>query len=147
MTSELEKLAAMAAQIWSPEAVFADEIGFALEFDETVLSFFAQDDESGISYCRACITSLGGRKCPSAMAEAALAGNFFWSGTNGATLSYNKEDKAFYLTDRFEDGAFVEEDVFEAYVNGFLRNLQDWRDRFSVYLPDIDVEEDQEEAR
>ena len=65
-----------------------------------------------------------------------MAGNFFWSGTNGATLSYNEDENAFYLTDRFDDDAFGDDDAFEAYIAGFMRTVMDWRERLAIYLPE-----------
>ena len=82
------------------------------------------------------VASLGAMKCPDGFAEEALAGNFFWSGTDGATLSYNEAENAFYLTDRFDDDAFSDDDAFEAYVAGFMRTVVDWRGRLAVYLPE-----------
>ncbi|MCR5380303.1 MAG: type III secretion system chaperone [Lentisphaeria bacterium] len=138
MTSNLEKLAAMAAQIWSPQTVISDEIGFILDLEDTPISFFAKTNMNGVAFCRTAIASLGETKCPDGFAEAALAGNFFWSGTNGATLSYNEAENTFYLTDRFDDNAFEDESAFESYVVDFMRTIMDWRARLSVYLPETD---------
>ena len=88
------------------------------------------------AFCRAFVASLGEMKCPDGFAEDALAGNFFWSGTNGATLSYNEDENAFYLTDRFDDDAFSDDDAFESYVAGFMRSVMDWRERLAIYLPE-----------
>jgi len=136
MTSNLEKLAAMAAQIWSPQTVIADEIGFILDLEDTPISFFAKNNMNDVAFCRSCVASLGEMKCPEGFAEAALEGNFFWSGTNGATLSYNEAENAFYLTDRFDSDAFEGADALEAYVVDFMRTVMDWRTRLAVYLPE-----------
>ena len=135
MTSNLEKLGEMASEMWTEKAVSADDIGFVLELGDVKMSFFSHDGLPNTAFCRTAIASLGETKCPPAFAEAALAGNFFWSGTNGATISYNESENAFYLTDRFDDGAFSDEKSFESYVDDFQRTVQDWRMRLAVYLP------------
>ena len=136
MTGNLEKLAEMAADMWTEKAVSTDDIGFVLELGDVKMSFFSHDGLPNTAFCRACIASLGETKCPDDFAEAALAGNFFWSGTNGATLSYNEDENAFYLTDRFDDDAFSDDDAFETYIAGFMRTVLDWRERLSIYLPE-----------
>ena len=136
MTGNLEKLAEMASGMWTEKAVSTDDIGFVLELGDVKMSFFSHDGLPNTAFCRACIASLGETKCPDDFAEAALAGNFFWSGTNGATLSYNEDENAFYLTDRFDDNAFSNEDAFETYVAGFMRTVMDWRERLAIYLPE-----------
>ena len=136
MTSNLEKLGEMASEMWTEKAVSADDIGFVLELGDVKMSFFSHDGLPNTAFCRAVVASLGEMKCPGEFAEEALAGNFFWSGTNGATLSYNEADNAFYLTDRFDDNAFSNEDAFETYVAGFMRTVMDWRERLAIYLPE-----------
>ena len=136
MTSNLEKLGEMASEMWTEKAVSADDIGFVLELGDVKMSFFSHDGLPNTAFCRAVIASLGEMKCPGEFAEEALAGNFFWSGTNGATLSYNEAENAFYLTDRFDDDAFSNEDAFETYVVGFMRTVMDWRERLAIYLPE-----------
>ena len=136
MTSNLERLSEMASEMWTEKAVSADDIGFVLELGDVKMSFFSHDGLPNTAFCRAVVASLGEMKCPGEFAEEALAGNFFWSGTNGATLSYNEADNAFYLTDRFDDNAFSNEDEFETYVAGFMRTVMDWRERLAIYLPE-----------
>lgn len=136
MTGNLEKLAEMAVDMWTEKAVYTDDIGFVLELGDVKMSFFSHDGLPNTAFCRACIASLGETKCPDDFAEAALAGNFFWSGTNGATLSYNEDENAFYLTDRFDYDAFSDDDAFEAYIAGFMRTVMDWRERLAIYLPE-----------
>ena len=136
MTSNLKKLGEMATEMWTEKAVSTDDIGFVLELSDVKMSFFSHDGLSNTAFCRAIVASLGEKKCPDGFAEEALAGNFFWSGTNGATLSYNDAENAFYLTDRFDDNAFSNEDAFETYVAGFMRTVMDWRERLAIYLPE-----------
>ena len=136
MTGNLEKLAELASGMWTEKAVSTDDIGFVLALGDVKMSFFSHDGLPKTVFCRAVVASLGAMKCPDGFAEEALAGNFFWSGTDGATLSYNEAENAFYLTDRFDDDAFSDDDAFEAYVAGFMRTVMDWRGRLAVYLPE-----------
>ncbi len=136
MTGNLEKLAEMASGMWTEKAVSTDDIGFVLELGDVKMSFFSHDGLPNTAFCRAIVASLGETKCPDDFAEAALSGNFFWSGTNGATLSYNEDENAFYLTDRFDDDAFSDDDAFETYIAGFMRTVMDWRERLAIYLPE-----------
>ncbi len=145
MTGNLEKLAEMASGMWTEKAVSTDDIGFVLELGDVKMSFFSHDGLPNTAFCRACIASLGETKCPDDFAEAALAGNFFWSGTNGATLSYNEDENAFYLTDRFDDDAFSDDDAFETYIAGFMRTVMDWRERLAIYL--LEPKDNAEEVR
>ncbi len=136
MTGNLEKLAEMASGMWTEKAVSTDDIGFVLELGDVKMSFFSHDGLPNTAFCRAIVASLGETKCPDDFAEAALSGNFFWSGTNGATLSYNEDENAFYLTDRFDDDAFSDDDAFETYIAGFMRTVMDWRERLAIFLPE-----------
>ena len=137
MTSNLERLSEMASEMWTEKAVSTDDIGFVLELGDVKMSFFSHDGLPNTAFCRAVVASLGEMKCPDGFAEEALAGNFFWSGTNGATLSYNEDENSFYLTDRFDDDAFSDDDAFEAYIAGFMRTVMDWRERLAIYLPEL----------
>ena len=125
MTKELERLAEMARRIWTDGAVTSDGFGFALEIGGDTLTFFSPGEASGLVYCRARIASLDPEKCPTKFAESLLQGNFFWSGTRGSTISLSKPDNEIFLTDRFDDGAFAEDDDFVRYVVDFTRTLDD----------------------
>ncbi len=139
MTQGLERLAQFAAAFALPEAVATDDDGFTLEADDVTLTFFAPGGESGVAYCRALVGNLEERECPADFAEAALRGNFFWRGTEGAVISLNQEEQAIYLTDRFDDGAFEDEAAFRDYINDFLRTLFDWQTRLETSLAEKEV--------
>ena len=129
MKDRIRRLADMAIEIASAEAVVEDESGFTLNVFDTVLTFFETDGDTGAFYCRAMIGSFGNGACPCEFAEDALMGNFFWRGTEGATLSLNENENSVYLTDRFDKNAFPDEASFAEYINGFLRSVFDWQAR------------------
>ncbi len=139
MTQGLERLAQLAAAFAPPETISSDEYGFTLDANDVKLSFFAPGGESGAAYCRALVGKLEERKCPADFAEAALRGNFFWRGTEGAVISLNLDENAIYLTDRFDEGAFEDDDAFRDYINDFLRTLFDWQERLESSLAEKEV--------
>lgn len=136
MTTGLDRLAEMAKHIWTEGAVSSDDFGFALDVGADTLTFFSPGEGSGLVYCRAKIASLDPEKCPPKFAESLLQGNFFWSGTRGSTISFSEQEHELYLTDRFDDGAFDEDEDLAAYVADFTRTLDDWRTRRAAYIGD-----------
>ena len=136
MTKELERLAEMAGRVWTDGAVTSDDFGFALEAGGDTLTFFSPGEASGLVYCRARIAPLDPEACPAKFAESLLQGNFFWSGTRGATISFSEQEREIYLTDRFDEGAFPEDGDLSRYVSDFARTLDDWRVRRSAYIDD-----------
>ena len=132
MNQHLDHLAFLAAEIVPAEALLQDDTGFTIVTPEGDLHFFATGQAS--AYCRTRIASLNETQCPDSFAEAALRGNFFWRGTDGATISLNTAENALYLTDRFDANAFEDADAFRAYADGFMRTLFDWRARLETAL-------------
>ncbi len=123
----------MAVRIASDEAVEINETGFTLDVQDARLMFFTPNSDTAPAYCRALIGKLGNNECPGDLAEAALMANFFWRATEGATLSLNEQENAVYLTDRFDEEAFEDEDSFTDYINTFLRNVYDWQLHLANY--------------
>ncbi len=124
----------MAVRIASEEAVETNEVGFTLNVQDAWLVFFAPNIETAPVYCRALIGNFGNNECPGDFAEAALAANFFWRATEGATLSLNEQENAVYLTDRFDEEAFEDEKAFTDYIITFLRNVYDWQLHLANYI-------------
>ena len=63
---------------------------------------------------------------------AALKANFFWSGTQGATLSVGK-DNVLYLTERRYLQEFVNADDLERCLDEYAYSVNDWRMRGQSY--------------
>ena len=139
MTDRLQRLADMAMNIVASEAVTIKEYGFSLNTSDASLTFFMLDGNAQLCYCRARIGELGDQKCPGEFAEEALKGNFFWQATDGATISLNTTENSLYLTDRFDEGAFEDEEAFQNYLDGFLRTLFDWQERLDSYMTEKEV--------
>ncbi len=67
-----------------------------------------------------------------AFAKAALAGNFFWSGTWGATLSLGADD-GLYLTERRPLEEFVDQKTLTDCIDNLIRAVSDWQTRSDLY--------------
>jgi len=65
-------------------------------------------------------------------AKAVLAGNFYWSGTNGATLSVGP-DNVLYLTDRRALEEFSDRASLTRCFDDFTRTVSDWQIRSQLY--------------
>lgn len=128
MTDNLKRLAALAAETVPPETVVPTAAGFRVAFPGASVDFFSPGTGS-FAYCRACVAEPDGHPLPAGFAEAALAGNFFWRGTEGAVLSLEAASGAVWLTDRFDDGAFADAAAFSEHSASFLRTLAAWRAR------------------
>jgi len=138
MTDDMKRLYGFATRLAPETAIGENDAGFTLALPEATLFFFSAGGHSAAAYCRTTVAELGETAFPSAFAEEALTGNFFWRGTNGAVLSLNEEANAIYLTDRFDEGAFEDESAFGEYIEGFLATLGDWRARLSLYVPETE---------
>ncbi|MBR0460039.1 MAG: type III secretion system chaperone [Victivallales bacterium] len=105
---------------------------FMLVLDSGVISFFrANGDPDGNVFIRAKIVDISELRRPGDFAKAALAGNFFWSGTDGATIS--ADDEAFYLTERRLLDEFMDDESFMNCLSDFSSILADWRERSVLY--------------
>ena len=65
-------------------------------------------------------------------AKAAIAGNFFWGGTRGATLSIGP-DNALYLTERRDADELIADGGLEQCLADFLLSIGDWKERSALY--------------
>ena len=133
MTESMQRLADLAGNFIPAENIHSDEAGFTLDLGGATLAFFSPGEGSYVGYCRALVAELGDRPLPAKFAVEALEGNFFWRGTDGAVVSFEEDENAVYLTDRFDDGAFEDEAAFGDFIDGFVRTLDDWRSRIDAY--------------
>ncbi len=65
-------------------------------------------------------------------AKAVLAGNFYWTGTNGATLSVGP-DNVLYLTDRRALDEFTDRATLKKCFDDFVSTVSDWQIRSQLY--------------
>ena len=105
---------------------------FSLLLDSGTINFFhANGDSEGNVFIRAKILDISELRRPGEFAKAALAGNFFWSGTSGATIS--ADDDAFYLTERRSLDEFADDESLMNSLDEFSSALTDWRERSVLY--------------
>ncbi len=78
------------------------------------------------------VMSLSELSRPGDFAKAALAGNFFWEGTRGATLSIGP-DNNIYLTERRSIDLFNDINALKNSINEYTVTLNDWRIRGQLY--------------
>ena len=121
------------AQAQYPEAFSPQEDGgFVLAFEGLAIAFVPIPVEPEMLYVRARVLNISSVGRPGDFAKAAIAGNFFWGGTRGATLSVG-EDNALYLTERRAANEFADEEALAQCVRDFELTVGDWRERSELY--------------
>ena len=132
MTASFQEFKDRAAEWW-PDAVVAegDDV-FALASDGFALLFAALPGDPAATLVRARILDLADVPRAADFARAALAGNFFWGGTRGATLSVGA-DGVLYATERRPLDELDDADALRACVADFARTAADWRGRSELY--------------
>ena len=130
-----------AATVFGDAGELSEEGVYTVDFDGVKLALFTSDNDPGDVYFRAKIASLEGTDNPGKLCEEALQGNFFWSGTGGATLSLNREERTLYLTDRLSAESLPDADAVLAACRDLMRIVRDWQRRRNVHLLNPENEE------
>ena len=135
MTSDFESLKTLARNLRA--GGFADggpnAFSVALEGGDAVEFFRAGGEPEGEVSVRAKVLALDEVPRPGDFAKSALGGNFFWSGTRGATLSVGL-DGALWLTERRAIDELSEAEGFGQCLYDFAETLSDWRERSALYV-------------
>ena len=105
--------------------------------DATSLTVFSRSLDDGEVFVRARVGALEGLSNPGDLCEAALQGNLFWQGTDGATLSLNHDEMALYLTDRRPAEALADEESLGDFLEGFAVTLGVWRTKLEQYRKEV----------
>ena len=79
------------------------------------------------------------------LAESMLAANHMFQGTFGATISYNQEDRCYYLN-RYDDLDSINGDKFLKILENFVNTLEMWRKLVVDYRPSYDDEKNAADA-
>lgn len=115
-----------------PDTVDAQNGILAIPFESFALTLgFAQGDTDNVIF-RAKVVELRDLKRTKEFAKDALKGNFFWSGTNGATLSIGA-DEAVYITERRLIAGFHDSETLQKCVDEFVETVSDWMIRSQLY--------------
>ena len=116
-----------------PEAFTPEGDGaFALALDGIVLHFVSASGDPAAAIVRAKILDLADVPRAGDFAKAVLAGNFFWSGTRGATLSIGG-DNALYATERRPLDELANADGLAQCLDDFSATIADWQERSALY--------------
>lgn len=132
MNLDFDQLRTLAAERL-PEA-FAPEgdAAFALALDGFALRFASVPGEPAIAVVRTKVIDLADVPRAGAFARAALAANFFWGGTRGATLSVGA-DGALYATERRPLDELADADGLARCLDDFSGTVVEWRERSALY--------------
>lgn len=115
-----------------PDTVESNGGVLSLTFDTVSLSIIPVPADPNAVLFRLRVLGLSGLARPFEFALAALKGNFFWSGTSGATLSVGK-DNILYLTERRYLNEFPNAQILENCFEEYARSVNDWRMRGQTY--------------
>ena len=69
------------------------------------------------------------------LSEAMLAANHMFQGTGGGTISYNPEDRSYYLN-RYDPEETLNGERFLAHLERFVNTLETWRKLVVDYRPE-----------
>lgn len=134
MTYDFESL-----KIWAQERFggdFADggsnAFSVALADGGAVEFFHAAGEPEGEVFVRAKVLELDEVARPGDFAKSVLGGNYFWSGTRGATLSVGT-DGALWLTERRAIDELSDAEGFNRCLGDFADTVSDWRERSALY--------------
>ena len=115
-----------------PDMVETGNGGFSLSVESLILTIACVSDESNAIVFRAKIDSLDNIKRAGDLSKAALKGNFFWSGTDGAKLSIGP-DNALYLTELRSAEEFLDAATLMSAVDEYVNTVSDWKIRSQQY--------------
>ncbi len=133
MNSEFSDLRTLAEERDPDAFVPGGDAAFALADGDFVLSFAVLPGAPGTAVVRAKVLDLDGIPRAGDFAKAALAGNFFWGGTRGATLSAGA-DGALWATERRSVAELAAPGALDACVEDFRLTVRDWRERSALYV-------------
>ena len=115
-----------------PDMVETGNGVFSLSVESMILTIACVSDESNAIVFRAKIDSLDNIKRAGDLSKAALKGNFFWSGTDGAKLSIGP-DNALYLTELRSAEEFLDAATLMSAVDEYVNTVSDWKIRSQQY--------------
>ena len=105
---------------------------FSVALETVTVEFLRASGDPADAIVRARILDLADVPRAGDFAKAALAGNFFWSGTRGATLSVGA-DNALYATERRLLDELCDGDGLAQCLDDFAETALDWRERSALY--------------
>ena len=133
MNAEFADLRSLAEAQGGEAFVPQGDGAFTLALAGFALSFARVPGEPATALVRARVLELADVPRAPDFAKAALAGNFFWGGTRGATLSLG-DDCALWLTERRPLDELADADGLVECITDFGKTVADWRERSALYV-------------
>ncbi len=128
--ADLQRLAeAQYPEAFAPGGAHAFTLALA---DAPAITFASFPGDPAAALVRTRVLDLASIPRAGAFAKSALAGNFFWGGTRGATLSVDA-DGALYLTERRPVEQLADADALASCIEDFTRTTLDWQERGALY--------------
>jgi hypothetical protein len=132
MNVTFEDISAMAESQYGEAFSPQGDGAFSLAIDEGTVAFFRAAGDPASAFIRAKVLSMNEVRRAGDFAKAVLAGDFFWSGTRGATLSVGT-DNALYATERRLLDEIADADGLAQCLDDFGETISDWRERSALY--------------
>ena len=132
MTTSFDDIASLAESRYRNAFVRVNDNYFSLKEDGRQIDFFQVPGEPATSMVRASVLSLANMRRAADFAKACIAGNFFWLGTRGATLSISADD-VLYLTERRPLDELTYVDGFDECLANIMQAITDWQERSALY--------------
>ena len=132
MNFEFDQLRTLAAERLPDAFLPEGDASFALALDGFALRFASVPGELALAIVRAKVVDLADVPRAGDFAKAALAANFFWGGTRGATLSVGA-DGALYATERRPLDELADADGLARCLDDFSGLVAGWRERSALY--------------
>lgn len=132
MNMTFEDLSALAESRYGEAFASGGESVFSLAVDAGAVEFLRAAGDPAVAVVRAKVLDLADVPRAGDFAKAALAGNFFWNGTRGATLSIGV-DNALYATERRPLDELSDADGIAQCLDEFSDAIFDWRERSALY--------------
>ena len=115
-----------------PDAKVQENEIIYFKYEDIDIAAVSLNSDPDMVIFRARVCALDEMKRPGDFAIAALSGNFFWSGTNGGTLSLSS-DNFVYLTDKcFIDDLASADDILN-FLDDYTEAVGNWKVRSSLY--------------
>jgi hypothetical protein len=132
MKVEFRDLANLAEERYRGGFAAAGDNSFSLTVDDLRLEFFSLAGDPVFAFVRVKVLDLADVQRPGDFAKNALAGNFFWGATRGATL-YVGSDNALYACERRPIDELFDGDGLAQCVDDFGETVADWLERSALY--------------
>ena len=132
MNETFEDLSALAESRYGEAFSSQGDAVFSVTIDEGAVAFFRAAGDPASAFVRARILSMDDVRRAGDFANAVLAGNFFWGGTHGATLSVGT-DNSLYATERRLLDELADADGIAQCLDDFGETISDWRERSALY--------------